>query len=163
MDITKKPRSNAKQGDFVTVEIETDRKSKKIDPYCCAIKPMADIPPRLKTAGHVPREISRYIFFFLREENGKVDGFVYSTQYQPSSVPAGGLEIPLKLTFKSPNFITHQKMKDFMTNLSSYDYEIKAETDEYDDAEIHFMIANEGLDHGKDEGSEVFKPKVKDL
>ena len=54
-------------------------------------------------------------------------------------------------------------MKDFMTNLQSHDYEIKAETDEYDDAEIHFMIANDGLGHGKDEGSEVVKPKVKDL
>ena len=37
-------------------------------------------------------------------------------------------------------------MKDFMTNLYSYDYEAKAEPDENDDTEIHFMIANEGLD-----------------
>ena len=36
-------------------------------------------------------------------------------------------------------------MKDFMTNLYSYDYEAKAKTDEDDDAEIHFMIADEGL------------------
>ena len=121
--------SNAKQGDFVTVEIQTDKESKIIDTYCCAIKAMVDIPPRLKTVGHVPREISRHIFFFLKEENGKVDGFIYSTQYKPSPIPAGGLEIPLKLTFKSPNFMTHQKMEDFMTNLYSYDYEAKAETD----------------------------------
>ena len=72
---------------------------------------MVDIPPRLKTVGHVPREISRHIFFFLKEENGKVGGFVYSTQYLPSSIPAGGLEIPLKLTLKSSSFITHQKMR----------------------------------------------------
>ena len=88
--------------------------------FCCAIKAMVDKPPRLKTVGHVPREISRHIFLFLKEENGKVDGFVYSTQYQPSPIPAGGLEIPLKLTFKSPSFITHQKMKDFITNFYSY-------------------------------------------
>ena len=36
-------------------------------------------------------------------------------------------------------------MKDFMTNLYSYDYKAKAKTDEDDDAEIHFMIADEGL------------------
>ena len=100
-------------------------------------------------------------FFFLKEENGKVDGFVYSTQYQPSPIPAGGLEIPLKLTFKSPNFITHQNMKEFMTNLYSHDYEAKAETDEDDGAEIHFMIANEGLDGDKKENSEVVELKVK--
>ena len=122
---------------------------------------MVDIPPRLKTVGLVPRKISRHIFFFLKEENGKVDGFLYSTQYQPSPVPAGGLEIPLKLTLESPNFITHQKMQDFKTNLYSHDYEAKVKTDEDDDAKIHFLIANEGLDGDKEEDSEVVKPKVK--
>ena len=52
-------------------------------------------------------------------------------------------------------------MKDFITNLYSYDYEAKTERDEDDDAEIHFMIANEGLDGDKEEYSEVVKPKVK--
>ena len=42
-----------------------------------------------------------------------------------------------------------------MTNLYSYDYEAKAETDEDDDAQIHFMIANEGLDDYKEEDSET--------
>ena len=31
---------NAKQADFVTREIGTDKESKKADPYCCAIKAM---------------------------------------------------------------------------------------------------------------------------
>ena len=52
-------------------------------------------------------------------------------------------------------------MKDFMTNLYLYDYDAKAETDEDDNAEIHFMIANEGLDGDKEEDSEVVKPKIK--
>ena len=153
--------SNAKQGYFGAVEIETDKELKKIDPYCCAIKAMVDIPPRLKTVGHVPREISRDIFYFLKEKNGKVDGFVYSMQSQPSPIPAGGLEIPLKVTFKIANFITHQKMKDYMANLYSYDYEAKAEADEDNDAEIHFMIANEHLDGDKEDDREVVKRKVK--
>ena len=55
----------------------------------------------------------------------------------------------------------HQKRKDFITNLYSYDYQTKAETDEDDDAEIHSMIENEGLDDDKEEDSEVVKPKVK--
>ena len=122
---------------------------------------MLDIPPRLKIVGHVPRKISGYLFFFLKEENEKVYGFLFSTQYQPSPILAGGLEIPLKLTLKSPNFITHQKMKDFMTNLYSYDYETKAETDKDDEIEIHFMIAIEDLGGGKEEDSEVVKSKVK--
>ena len=52
-------------------------------------------------------------------------------------------------------------MKDFMTNLYSYGQEAKTETDEYDDAEVHFMIANEDLDGDKEEDSEVVEPKVK--
>ena len=36
-----------------------------------------------------------------------------------------------------------------------------AETNEDDDADIHFKIANEGLDGDKEENNEVFKPKVK--
>ena len=121
---------------------------------------MIDIPPRLKPVGHVPRKISGHIFFFLKEENGKVDGFVCPTQYQPFPIPARGLEILSKLTFKSPNFITHKKMKDFMTNLYSYDYGANAETDEDDDADIYFMRANEGLDGDKEQNSEVVKPKL---
>ena len=44
-------------------------------------------------------------------------------------------------------------MKDFMTNLYSYDYETKSETNEDDDTEVHFMIVNEGLDGDKKEDS----------
>ena len=52
-------------------------------------------------------------------------------------------------------------MKDFVTNLYSHDYEAKVETDENYDAEIHFIIANEGLYGDKEKNSEVVKPKVK--
>ena len=52
-------------------------------------------------------------------------------------------------------------MKDFVTNLYSYDCETKAHTDEDDGAGIHFMTANEGLNVDKKENSEVVKPKVK--
>ena len=93
--------SKAKQGDFVTVETETDKESRQIDP-CCAIKTMVDIPSRLKTVGHVPRGFSRHIFFFLKEKNGKIDGIVYSTQCQPSPIPAGGLDIPTKNNIQKP-------------------------------------------------------------
>ena len=62
---------------------------------------MVGQPPQLKTVGHIPREISRHVVFFLKEENGKIEGSVHSTQYRYSPIPAGELEIPLMLTFKS--------------------------------------------------------------
>ena len=62
------------KGDSVSVQIETNEESKKVDPYNCAIKALVGQPPQLKTVGHIPREISRHVFFFLKEENGRIEG-----------------------------------------------------------------------------------------
>ena len=56
--------TDVKQGDSVSVEIETNEESKKADPYSCAIKALVGQPPLLKTIGHIPREISGHVFFF---------------------------------------------------------------------------------------------------
>ena len=87
---------------FYLVEIETNEESKKVDPYSCAIKAFVGQSPQFKTVGHILREISSHVFFFLKEQNGKFEESVYS---------AGGLEIPIFLTFKSTCSVTHQKMK----------------------------------------------------
>ena len=108
--------------------------------------------------GHTPREISRYVFFFLKEENGKIEGSVHSTQYGCSPIPAGGLEIPLMLTFKSARYITHEKMKEFVTSLYSYEFHRK-NTDTDDEDEIDFII--EEIKNNEQEDSEVEKPKKK--
>ena len=149
--------TDVKQGDSVSVEIETNEESKKVDPYSCAIKALVGQPPQLKTVGHIPREISRHVFFFLKEENGRIEGTVHSTKYRPSPIPAGGLEIPLMLTFKSKRFVTHQKMKDFMTSLYSYEYEppeINSKDEENDD--INSIIEQ---DEDEEDSEVVLKPK----
>ena len=149
--------TDVKQGDSVSVEIETNEESKKVVPYSCAIKALVGQPPQLKTVGHIPREISRHVFFFLKEENGRIEGTVHSTKYRPSPIPAGGLEIPLMLTFKSTRFVTHQKMKEFMTSLYSYEYEpqeINSKDEESDD--INFIIEQ---DEDEEDSEVVLKPK----
>ena len=85
----------AKVGDKVLAEIESDKKSKEIDPFCCSIR--TSVNQQIKTVGHIPREISRHVYFFLKDENGHIDGTVKSIDYRPSPIPAGGLEIPLTL------------------------------------------------------------------
>ena len=147
----------AKVGDKVRVEIETGEESKKIDPYCCAIK--ASVDQQVKTVGHIPREISRHVYFFLKEENGSIDGSVKSIQYKPSPIPAGGLEIPLTLTFKSPRYATHLKMKEFVSTLYSFEYDVKngsneSESDEDVDEEINICIQE------SDESSEASDSEV---
>ena len=64
-----------------------------------------------KTVGHVPREISRYIYFFIKKENGKITGNVKSLNYKPSPIPSGGLKILLQLTFSCPVEWVRDKMK----------------------------------------------------
>lgn len=144
----------AKVGDKVRVEIETDEESKKIDPYCCAIK--ASVDQQVKTVGHIPREISRHVYFFLKEENGSIDGSVKSIQYKPSPIPAGGLEIPLTLTFKSPRYVTHLKMKEFVSTLYSFEYDGKngSDNESESDEEINICIQE------SDESSEASDSEV---
>ena len=48
---------------------------------------------KLETVGHIPREVSRYTYFDIKEEGGCIDDFVLSRRYRPSPIPSGGLEI----------------------------------------------------------------------
>lgn len=148
---------DAKAGDKVRVEIENDKESKNIDPYCCAIK--ASVDKQVRTVGHIPREISRHVYFFLKEENGSIDGSVKSIQYKPSPIPAGGLEIPLTLTFKSLRYITHLKMKEFVSTLYLFEYDGKEDSNESEsdsDEEINVFI-QESSDESPESDSEVVR------
>ena len=107
--------AHASVGDRVVVDTETNQDSISKDPYCCAIK-MNEL-----VVGHIPREISRHVYFFITSEGGVVKGHALSTTYQPSTIPSGGLEIPL-LTFSCSRFVTFQKMKEFVTTLYNYEY-----------------------------------------
>ena len=113
--VYKKKRKDAKYGDKVLIGLEKDEKSIEIDPYCCSTKAMVDRPKQLKAVEHILRETSRHVYFFLKEESGQIDGTVHSVNYRPSPIPVGGLEIKLNLNFKSPRYITHIKMKEFVT------------------------------------------------
>ena len=95
------PWSNAKLNIEVKVELETDAKSLSADPYACAIKARHSYFVGWKTAEHIPREISRYVYFFIKEENGKVFGTLKSLKYNASPIRSGGFEVPLSLTFRA--------------------------------------------------------------
>ena len=60
--------SNAKLYDEVKVELETVTKSLLTDPYACATKARHSYFIGWKTARHIPREISRYIYFYQRRK-----------------------------------------------------------------------------------------------
>ena len=97
----------------VVVCQETNPLSKVYDPCCCkiTIARRGRIGP--VTVGHIPREISRYVYYFLR--SGAVSGTVADTQYKPSPIPAGGLKVPLWLRFTHPKMWTIDQLKDFVS------------------------------------------------
>ena len=93
---------------------ETDNKSLQLDPYCCRITIIRADKIGPVTAGHIPLEISRFVYFFLHE-GGAVSGTVVNTIPRVSPIPEGGLEIKLLLHFTHPVERILGKMKE-LTN-----------------------------------------------
>ena len=80
------------ENEKVTIATELNEASNQIDPYCCAI--LIKSGESVVTVGHISRKISWHCYFFLREEGGEINGNVFCTTYQPSSIRSGGLGIP---------------------------------------------------------------------
>ena len=121
---------------------------------------LTSVDQQIKTVGHIQREISRHVYFFLKEENGNIDGTVKSLEYRPSPIPAGGLKIPLTLKFKSPRYITHLKMKEFLSTLYSYDYNgnKEDENESSSDEEINLLI-HESSEESQSDSEVVKQPR----
>ena len=113
---------NAKVNKKVKIEIETNQSSIAVDPYACAVKAKEKYFDEWKTVGHVLREMPRYIYFFIKKENGKVTGKVKSLNYKPSPIPSGGPKISLQLIFLCPMEWVRDKMKDFVDDFYSYGF-----------------------------------------
>ena len=75
------------------------KKAAKHDPYFIAWKKKNKSKITADVVGHVPKEISRAVFFFI-SRGGKVIGRVLNEKRYPSPIPKGGLEILLMVQFK---------------------------------------------------------------
>ena len=60
-------------------------------------------------------------YFFLKE-GGNITGHLICTNYKVSSIPAGGVEVPLLLTFSVKSERIFELMKSFVNDLYKYDY-----------------------------------------
>ena len=66
---------NAKSGDKVKVEKETNKSSKSIDPYA---RDKTQFFDTWLTVGNISREISRHYYFFLKE-GSNITGHLFCT------------------------------------------------------------------------------------
>ena len=70
------------------VYIETTWSNAKVR-YVCTVKAKEKYFDGWKSIGHVPKGISRYIYFFLKKEIWKITGHVESLNYKSSPIPSG--------------------------------------------------------------------------
>ena len=69
--------------------------------------------------GHIPREISRHCYFFLKE-GGNITGHFICANFKVSPIPASGLEVPLLLTLSIKSERIFELMKSFVNDLYEY-------------------------------------------
>ena len=88
--------------------------------------------------GHIPGEISRFCHYFIHY-GGKLEARVTCTKYSPSSIPSGGLEIPILLIAKKRDSTEElfEKMEDL---LRSYYVEPDKIVAEKKDKEVDFDV-----------------------
>ena len=88
-----------KKDEIVFAEKESSKTALEHDPYSIAWKKKNKSKITADVVGHVPKEISRAVFFFI-SRSGKVVGRVLDKKCYPSPIPKGGLEILLMVQFK---------------------------------------------------------------
>ena len=76
---------NASWYQIYVIQAAVVHKEKNIDPYCCAIMVTRIDKIGPVTVGHVPREISRFVYFFLHEQ-GAISGTVVDTEPRISPI-----------------------------------------------------------------------------
>ena len=91
--------SNPVKGEKLFAKKEEDKNALLVDPYAIAWMRKSKAKLVADVVGHIPQEISRFVYFFL-QHGGSVEGVVHNEKYRPSPIPKGGLEIILVATFK---------------------------------------------------------------
>ena len=72
--------------------------------------------------GLTPHEIFRYVYFFVKEENGNIFGTAKSLRYKVSSIPSGGSEILASWTTSIKEKWVIETIEEFVENLYSFEY-----------------------------------------
>ena len=94
--------SNAKVSEKVETETKANQSSIAMDPYACAVKAKEKYFDGWKTVGYVSREISRYMYFFIKKRKWKNHWQRKIVKLQAVTYSFWRLEIPLQLTFSCP-------------------------------------------------------------
>ena len=79
--------------------------------------------------------------YFFKKEGGEISRYLVSTNYKPSPIPAGGLEVPLLRTFSVKDEQIFEQIKEFVTTLYDYEYTgMKEDESEDEDSDNENVI-----------------------
>ena len=82
------------------------------------------------------------------KEGGEISGYLVSTNYKPFPIPAGGLEVPLLLTFSVNNEQIFEQMKEFVITFYDYEYtgmkEDESKSEDSDNENVIEVKLNDG-------------------
>ena len=97
--ILKNCSERSKKVEPVLVKKETDQNALSIDRFSVTWKRKLKTKLTADIIGHIPKEISRAVLFFINHRS-KVTGSVYSSKCFPPSVSTRGLEVLIDCDFK---------------------------------------------------------------
>ena len=104
------------------VKIETNQSLISISSYACRVKAEHKYFDGRKFVGQVPREISKYNYFFIKRVGGRIIGYMKSLSNKPLPFLSGGLKVPLLLTLSCLQEWFWIKMKDFINEFYIYTF-----------------------------------------
>ena len=93
--------------------------------------------------------LSKSKIVFLTIGSHEISGYLVSNNYKPSPIPAGGLEVPLLLTFSVKNEEIFEQMKEFVTTLYDYEYTGMKEDESEDEKSDHENVIEVKLNDGE--------------
>ena len=146
---------------YISQPINFDQENDNIhDNFAVAGSGLLPRAQNVTIVGHIPRELSRYIWFAL-ELGAKVTGTVKSDRHRPSPLLQGGLEIPVTVKVKWED---GRKLNILKEKVSSVGYSM--EEPYKDDSEVILKkilvdrnqdeqddLSNDDISYGNDENA----------
>ena len=145
--VWQRPRKRGK----LKTEKEKNKQILDVDPYAIAWMLKRKNKLILNIVGHVPREISRFIWFFFTH-GGKKEASILSIRPLPSPIQSGELEIMLKAKLTIDE--KHTKILKHLQQLMAENYEPNNDI-ETDETDTESDITDQHLEEGENDIDEV--------
>ena len=158
----KKTWKRPKKDEIVFAEKDSNKTVLEHDSYFIAWKKKKKSKITADVVGHVSKEISRAVFFFI-SRGGKVVGRVLDEKCYPSPIPKGGLEILLMVQFKIADEKRKymERLKEIITKNNTVDFAKGIEIENHE--ECMKTVREEGQAKYDSDSDHVINEEIDDI